>query len=44
MAEYETGKMDISAQQETYESFWTWTIRTAVICVVILGVAYVAFA
>lgn len=44
MADYKPGEMDISNHKETFESFWNWTVRTAVICVVTLGVAYLAFA
>ena len=36
MADFEPGKMNIDAQVESYKSFWTWTIRTAVIVIVIM--------
>ena len=44
MADYKPGDMDISAHKETFESFWNWTVRTTVICIVLLGVVYWAFA
>ena len=44
MADYKQGEMDISMNKETFESFWNWTVRTTIICIVILGVLYVAFA
>lgn len=44
MADYEPGKMDISAHKECFEIFWNWTVRTTIICIVLLGVIYVAFA
>ncbi|MEM9723997.1 MAG: aa3-type cytochrome c oxidase subunit IV [Pseudomonadota bacterium] len=36
MADHEPGKMDIETQKETYDAFWTWSIRVAIICVVLL--------
>jgi hypothetical protein len=36
MAEYEPGKMNIDAQVDSYNAFWTWTVRTAVAVGVIL--------
>lgn len=40
MADYEHGKMDIATQQAAYESFWTWSIRTAIFCAVVLFLMY----
>ncbi len=36
MADFEPGKMNIDEQIESYKSFWTWTIRTCVIVIVIM--------
>lgn len=30
MADYEPGKMDISNQVETYNSFWRWSLRIGI--------------
>lgn len=41
MADYERGKMDIEFQKAAYDSFWTWSIRVAIFCVVVLFLMYV---
>lgn len=44
VGDYKPGEMDISMQKESFDSFWSWTVRTTVICILLLGVVYWAFA
>lgn len=41
MGEYKRGDMQIDDQQEMYDSFWKWSIRTGVAVAVILVLMYV---
>lgn len=36
MAEHEHGKMDISAQEEAFDGFITWSIRVSVASIAVL--------
>ncbi|MCI4663279.1 MAG: aa3-type cytochrome c oxidase subunit IV [Neomegalonema sp.] len=36
MADFEPGKMDVRAQEQTYDLFWSWSIRIAAIVAIAL--------
>ncbi|MEL6316700.1 MAG: aa3-type cytochrome c oxidase subunit IV [Pseudomonadota bacterium] len=36
MADHQHGKMGIEEQRETYDLFWTWSIRVSAIVAVLL--------
>lgn len=40
MADYKEGEMDISAQKESYDLFWTWSTRIATGVAVVLFLMY----
>lgn len=36
MAEHKPGSMDITEQEKTFAGFMTFTVRTAILCIVVL--------
>lgn len=41
MADHETGKMDITEQERTFEGFLRWSVRAVMVIVVALILLYI---